>query len=109
MDGQNANKHINGNKCVETTYIDGEPNGLYQEWYFDGNKNVEAIYVGGKLNGQYQYWHPNGINTMQYVDNVIITIQSIKDNKGRKTILPEGELTVWKACRQMGEMLLLSS
>ncbi len=51
----------NGQKWIETNYVDGIANGLYKEWYENGNIKSEAKFVNGKIDGLYQQWYPNGL------------------------------------------------
>ena len=51
----------NGQKMVESTYVNGEANGLSTEWDPDGTKRREHTYRDGKKNGPFIGYWTNGI------------------------------------------------
>ena len=52
--------YSNGQKSVETTYKDGEWDGLWTVWYDNGQKWSEKTYKDGKLDGKRTKWYENG-------------------------------------------------
>ena len=52
--------HENGQKRLEQTYKDGEPDGLRLQWREDGQKSREFNYKDGKLDGLHTDWYSNG-------------------------------------------------
>ena len=49
-----------GEKMEESTYKDGEIDGLRTRWYENGKKDREVHYKDGKENGLYTTWYENG-------------------------------------------------
>jgi hypothetical protein len=91
----------NGTKYKETTSADGEIHGSYQEWYDNGNKYLETIYANGKMHGLHQRYHEDGRSdyTHEYCDDKLIRVVSLRDDEDRECVLPEGDITVWKASK----------
>ena len=44
----------------EGTFKDGEPDGLWTEWYENGQKDLEGTYKDGKKDGLWISWYENG-------------------------------------------------
>lgn len=71
-----------GNRISETSYTrDGEPTGIHRLWNWDGT-----------LSRQYEF-----------LDDGSYVLRVHMDSAGRNTVIPEGEVTVWKACKVPGE------
>ena len=50
----------NGNKMMESFFVNDHEEGLWQQWYPNGQKKVEVNYSGGKYDGLWQQWYNNG-------------------------------------------------
>ena len=72
-DGEYREYYPNGKLSVQTTFVNGELNGEYREWYRAPNNSPIARdrgqlstyknYVGGKLHGEYKNWYANAPST----------------------------------------------
>ena len=69
-----------GQKEYESTFKDGERNGLQTWWYDNGQKSEEKTYKDGKLDGLYTEWYSNGQKKRE---------NTYKDGK------PDGLITWW--------------
>lgn len=58
--GPFGHKYINEQVNLEGTFVNGEREGLYREYYFDGTLEEERYYVNGSINGPRKYFAPNG-------------------------------------------------
>lgn len=60
IDGNLVLWHKNGQKELETYFIDGQPDGPWISYYDDGSKNGGGNYKEGKRDGLWVYWQSNG-------------------------------------------------
>ncbi len=47
----------NGNKMMESFFVDNHEEGLWQQWYPNGQKKIEVNYIKGKYNGLWRQWY----------------------------------------------------
>ena len=57
---ENGQKHENGQKRLETDFVDGLRHGKQIDWYENGQKQQEDDYVTGLQNGKSISWSENG-------------------------------------------------
>lgn len=50
----------NGQKKVQGSYEEGEPEGRFTWWHANGLKMAEGEYIAGKRHGLWRWWHSNG-------------------------------------------------
>ena len=50
----------NGQKSVETPYVNGKKHGLVTGWYENGQKQYEIPYVNGQQHGIETWWYSHG-------------------------------------------------
>jgi antitoxin component YwqK of YwqJK toxin-antitoxin module len=85
----------------ESEYKDGWKTEIEKSWYSNGNLQKECYYKKGSLEGRYKTWNENGIPKEDYEckDNIVISVLTLNDEKGRDCMLKEGEIIAWKACK----------
>ena len=71
----------NGRKKDESTYKDGELNGLVTSWYKNGQKKGEGFYKDGEPDGLITSWYKNGRKKNEYIFQNGKLISNIKKNK----------------------------
>ena len=49
-----------GQKKYECQYSSGKRNGIYRQWHKNGQKCVDTTVVNGKLTGEVTFWTPDG-------------------------------------------------
>ncbi len=59
-DGVFTNFHDNGKKAVEQHYVNYVAEGADTGWYPDGKIMYTGLYRSGKTDGQWVHWYPNG-------------------------------------------------
>src|SRR5579872_6619363 len=91
----------NGQRMGEFNYIDGIMDGRQIGYYSNGQVCFEANYKNEKLNGYQTAYHENKQKYYEYVyqNGKVTKIIDIYDIYGRKQILSEGVITVYKLCR----------
>ena len=116
LEGAYREWHANGQKFRECIYKNGKLEGAYLEWHDNGQKCKECYYKNNELEGKYTAWHNNSLLSGFYArfflptkklyykelifkNGKITKIISMIDGDGRETVLPEGEIVVWKACK----------
>ena len=83
-------------------YAKGVLSGKFMSWHKNGKKMIECEYLNGHVHGKFLSWHKNGqaFEEYMYDNGKIKKIISIKDQKGRETVLSNApDIYVWKACR----------
>ena len=87
-----------GNLMYRNHYSDDRLHGLCTEWYPSGEKAKEGTYVKGMQDGIWTEWHGGKQwRVLEYKDDVVTKVISLIDDRGRETVLPDGEIEVWKA------------
>ena len=107
-DGKWTEWHGNGTLKRELTYRrdpDGEkPSfmvGPVVENYDNGRPHLRATFdkYGRDKGTTTRYWPSGEVNLVaEYKKGKVVRVVTLRDDKGRDCILPEGELIVWKAC-----------
>ena len=71
-----------GQKEYESTFKDGERNGLQTWWYENGQKGYEGTFKDAKSNGQYTRWYKSGVKMFEgeYRNDLLITDKGWKPN-----------------------------
>ena len=122
--GERVEWHDNGIVRKRSHYKDGLQEGIETCWHRDGEKEQEGEYRGGKREGTFTCWHPNGrkkqvieyradnsegiitwwddkgtvVKRIEYQAGRPSKVLTLLDRQGRETVLPAGEITVWKLC-----------
>ena len=55
--------HVNDHKEVGS-YVDGEPDGLWEHFYDSGQKRFEGSFIQGEPDGTHRYWRPDGARSV---------------------------------------------
>ena len=86
-------------------YRDGAPEGEAVGWHRDGKKEYVAPYQNGQLEGRVVVWSPEGTVTKEahYKEGRVTKVVTCLDDQGRETVLPDGEIHVWKLCEAKDE------
>ena len=101
VDGLVTGWYPDGKKKSEEFHRDGHREGRVLSWYPDGTKACEEFYADGKREGRAVLWNPDGkvTNDVHYKEDRVVSVVSQLDDRGRETVLPDGEIEVWKMCR----------
>lgn len=80
-------------------YKEGKKDGLSITFDDEGQK-IEAEYHAGKRDGVTTTWDSKGKlkKRVNYKQGKLVRVLSHIDEQGRETVLPEGEIDVWKLC-----------
>jgi hypothetical protein len=86
-DGIYITYHDNGNKCIETNYINGHRHGTYSTYYDNGNKHVTSAYVDDQFHGPYTLYYANGVEEMKctYVNGDLRGLYTTYHENGKKS------------------------
>lgn len=98
-EGLYCSYYRNGNLWELATYSDGCLWGPYTLYYECGQKAREGEYRWEEFHGTWSSWDDDGslVEVLEYDEGKLIRVVSCVDNEDRETVLPEGEITVWKA------------
>lgn len=101
LEGSFRRWHLNGTLYLETTFHAGVEDGDQQTWHPNGARRSHTGYRAGRLDGVFESWHPNTKPYLrcEYKAGRVIRVTALHDETGRDTMLGDGDLTVWKACR----------
>jgi hypothetical protein len=79
----------------------GEPSGEYKSYYENGCLKENFFYKDGFVEGCYTRYFDNKEiqEIMNYKSGRVIKVISLKDDQKRECTLPDGEITIWKACK----------
>lgn len=61
--------HVNDHKEMGS-YVDGEPDGLWEHFYESGQKRFEGSFIQGEPDGVHRYWRPDGTRSVIEVFSV---------------------------------------
>ena len=57
----------NGQKLSEGSWVDGQRDGHWVEYFRSGNKKAEGLYIYGKKTGLWREYDPSGFYTVEKV------------------------------------------
>ena len=92
-----------GNIISQIHYSEDRLHGLFTNWSPSGEKTLECSYVKGRREGVWTEWTcGKKSRVLEYKDDVITKVVTLLDDQGRETVLPDGEIEVWKAGKGFG-------
>ena len=113
--------HPIGKIMTEGSYMDGKKEGQWTTWddrgtqreriHYKGDRRdgpftmsypagtVEGSYVHGRRHGRWTWYTTDGRQdkVIEYRHDVMTKLVALLDDQGRETVLPDGEIDVWKA------------
>lgn len=94
-----------GTLLAEGDYHEGLAHGRWSRWYPDGERWSQGEFRKGYRHGRTTYWNTDTSLFMvaDYDRGKLAKVLSLPDPFGRETVLPDGEILVWKACRRKTE------
>lgn len=98
-DGPYVSYYPNGSIDVQCRYRDGKLVGTFRSYYESGGLEVEYTCGDHGEDGLYRRYYEDRSPwiTVEYRAGTLIRVISVQDPLGRETVLPAGEIEVWRA------------